>query len=270
MKKHLLVLFALALVTLPVAPQAGKPEENKPTDIRIVQAPDKDPYDKAAFWINVVLAVVGTVGIGVGLGTLLFLRKQVNEMRLQRNSMDETLKAIQKQADLMKEQGERENKTLILQYRPKIIVRNAKVLNFSIELGQPWECEVRFQVVNTGGTPAYIQNYSYIQMVTAIAPEMGKTDIKWADPTQLSGVTLNPGQSMTVDETICVGANFDLKWENFNQGFKETPLRFMYFTGVIEYVDDLNTPRSTGIHRQFDPKTREFIPKEEREQEYSD
>lgn len=35
-------------------------------DVRVTSAPGKDRYDKAAFWISVVLAAAGIAGIGVG------------------------------------------------------------------------------------------------------------------------------------------------------------------------------------------------------------
>jgi hypothetical protein len=66
------------------------------------------------------------------------------------------------------------------------------------------------------------------------------------------------------------GVLFDVDWENFNQGLKTQPLRFVSLMGVIYYIDDLNIPRSTGINREFDPKTRDFVPRKDSEQEYSD
>jgi hypothetical protein len=45
-------------------------------DVRIVSAPAKDRYDKSAFWINAVLAVIGALGIGAAFITLRKLERQ--------------------------------------------------------------------------------------------------------------------------------------------------------------------------------------------------
>jgi hypothetical protein len=205
---------------------------------------------------NIALVVVGIFGV---IAAILTLRKIKKQTDLMAGQLDE----MQKSRDL-------ENKTLILQYRPKIIVRNAQALQFSFELEEPWECEVRFQVVNTGGSPAYITPGSYIQLVSALGHNAGKIELKWGDRYQVSEVALEAGQSITVEEYFPAGVTFDLQWETFKQGVKADPLRYIIFTGVIYYDDSLNIPRSTGIHRNFEPKTGNFNPNKESEQEYSD
>jgi hypothetical protein len=60
----------------------GKPID-EPKTVRVI-LPAKDGYDRWAFWISVVLAGVGILGIGVGICTLLFIKAQVLEMRRQR------------------------------------------------------------------------------------------------------------------------------------------------------------------------------------------
>jgi hypothetical protein len=246
----------------PSTPQP-KSEQHVLADVQVIRAPNKDSYDIAAFWLSTILAGIGIAGVIVGIITLRYLRKQAGEMQLQRKVMVRSLRA-------MRQQGERENKTLILQYRPKIMVRNAKALQFSFELGKPWECEVRFQVVNTGGSPAHVMAGSHIQLAAAVGHDIGKIEIKWGEELQISSVTLGPGQAMTVDECLPTGAQFDIQWENFNQGLETQPHRYLYLAGIIYYEDDLDIQRSTGIYRGFDPKTREFTPKRETEQEYSD
>lgn len=66
-----------------IAPQQTNDQSVQPAkgehvdaDVRIVTAPRKDSYDKAAFWATIALVVVGFAGIGVGLGTLLILKRQ--------------------------------------------------------------------------------------------------------------------------------------------------------------------------------------------------
>ena len=54
--------------------------------------------------MNVSLAVVGFAGIGVAVFTLLKVKTQADEMKLQRQAMEDTLTEIRRQADLMEAQ----------------------------------------------------------------------------------------------------------------------------------------------------------------------
>jgi hypothetical protein len=62
-------------------------KEHVDADVRVIQTPAKDRYDKAALGVNLILAIVGIFGIGIGICTLLFIRAQVVEMRRQRIAM---------------------------------------------------------------------------------------------------------------------------------------------------------------------------------------
>lgn len=62
-------------------------EQHVEENVKVISLPAKDWEDKAAFWVNLALAVVGFLGIGVGVCTLIFLRRQVEEMRRQANLM---------------------------------------------------------------------------------------------------------------------------------------------------------------------------------------
>jgi hypothetical protein len=66
-----------------IAPPQGSSQSAQPAqekhvdaDVRIVSSPGKDSYDKAAFWATIALALVGFVGIGVGIRTLRILKRQ--------------------------------------------------------------------------------------------------------------------------------------------------------------------------------------------------
>jgi hypothetical protein len=60
------------------ATEDGKTKD-EPKTVRII-LPAKDDYDYWAFAINAVLAGVGLIGIGIGLGSLCILRKQTNHI----------------------------------------------------------------------------------------------------------------------------------------------------------------------------------------------
>lgn len=83
-----------------------KPDQHIQADVRIIQSPAKDRFDKAAFWISFVLALVGITGVGVGIATVLYIKRQAFEMGYQRIVMRRTLNAIRRQADTMQTQAD--------------------------------------------------------------------------------------------------------------------------------------------------------------------
>jgi len=242
-----------------------------------VEANEKKDNDRDLATYTLFLAIFTAVLVVVSGGQGYFLYKQAKLLKTHASHLDELAnastvssgvmtgigEAITRQAELM-------SKTMILQYRPKIIVRNAKVLNSSFEFGKPWEFEVTFQVVNAGGTAARVSAQSYIQMASTIGHDVGRIEIKWGEVRYLGAITLQPGQSVTIKDSVLAGVTFNIDWENFNQGIKVSPIHAVHFTGAIFYADDLNIPRSTGMHRGLEPKSREFTANKETEQEYSD
>ncbi len=80
-------------------------------DVRVVSTPPRDHYDVAAFWINFALAIAGFLGIGVGVGTLIFLRGQVAEMRQQRVLMKRTMNTMRRQTGILAESVEAAKET---------------------------------------------------------------------------------------------------------------------------------------------------------------
>jgi hypothetical protein len=198
------------------------------------------------------------------------MKRQRGYMRLQWKAMGVQATHMAGQLTEMQESRKIENRTLILQYRPRIVIRNAKVLNFSFELGEPGECEMRFIMVNTGGSPAYITAGGFIQLLSLIGHNVGKIEIKDGDRVAISQFTLQPGQQVTVEEVLPTGTVNNLEWANFREGIQTEPLKYLYLIGTIYYLDDLNIPRATGIHRKYNPKSEDFEPQKESESEYTD
>jgi hypothetical protein len=101
-----LAILALAL-SFVASGSAQRTGDSKATDdqktVRII-LPPKDKYDYWAFGINVALAGIGVLGIGVGVCTLMFIKAQVVEMRRQRIAMQRTLGVIRTQARHMADQ----------------------------------------------------------------------------------------------------------------------------------------------------------------------
>jgi hypothetical protein len=255
----------------PVVPQGAdgaelqsKAEKHVHADVWVVQTPKKDGLDYAAFWINFALAIAGFAGIGVGICTLLFLRRQTSEIKRQADFMEGQLKEMQRVSEL-------ERATLILQYRPRIIVRSASVKKFSDEVGnvisQPVRCVVAFQIVNTGGAPAHIVDGD-IYLLSARLVDPGE-EIEFRESTHV-GIgprTLQPGERENIEVALDTRIPNDARWVEFYKGASSHAI---FLLGSIWYRDDLEIPRQTGIHRKYDPSNRRFEPKKNDEEEYSD
>jgi hypothetical protein len=244
---------------------ALKDETNKhvDADVWVKESPKKDAYDKAAVWINAILAVFAFAGILVGVFTLCYLRKQADEMRRQRKVMLRSLRA-------MREQGERENKAIVLQYRPRIIVRHARALTFSEEIDQKTitisetvRCVVAFQIVNGGGSSAHIVEGDVHLLSVRMGSDKEDAEITESTHIGISPRTLQPGEREPIQ--------FGLDTRISNYAFYKSGDTFSVFLiGTIWYRDDLGIPRQTGLHRSYDMKTKLFTPRKDSEEEYSD
>lgn len=168
-----------------------KNEHHVDADVKVITLPPKDWQDVATFWINVALAFVGCIGIGIGVCTLIYLRKQAGEMRLQRKVMVRSLRA-------MREQGERESKTIVLQYRPKVVVRSARATGLGIEPDVPGVCKLEFLLVNLGGSPAHILDGSSVQLWSYTASNVDNIKFVHGSDVQLEKATLEAGQRTTI------------------------------------------------------------------------
>jgi hypothetical protein len=239
-------------------------QDNKKPEAHTDTSDNRSPWLYAALknpdWWLVIIA--GLTGIAVAY--------QAREMKRATEATGVQATHMAGQLTEMQESRKIENKTLILQYRPKIIVRNVKALQFSFELGEPGECEIRFILVNTGGSPAYISQGSYVKLMSCIAHDIGNIQFKDGDAFLIQPFTLQPGEQVIIEETLPTGFQNDLQWENFKQGIKTDPLRYLFFGGNIYYSDDLNIPRSTGISRGYHPENKKFTAREGEEEEYTD
>jgi hypothetical protein len=250
-----------------------------------INPPKRDLADWGYWAFSGLLVIVGGLQVWLLFKTLTAIQRQGDQMehqtkalRRQGVSMRRQTTILRKSATLMEgrltemqKSREIENKTLILQYRPKLIVRSAKALQFSFDLGKPWECEFEFTVVNTGGAPAYIGAGTKIVLMSCIAHDIGSIDLKEGDTFwPKEPISLQPGEEMIVHESLPTGAIFDLDWENFRRGIEGEIRRYIFLFSRIYYTDDLKIPRSTGVNRRYDAKTKTFIPKKDEEEEYAD
>jgi hypothetical protein len=199
--------------------------------------------------------------------TLLAIAEQTSETAKAAKATRDSVGHIERQAGIMeaqlaemKQSRAIETKTLLLQYRPKIIVRDARASDFNVaELGNPAQGKVQLTLVNTGGTPANILG-GWIALWSAQSSVSVPLEIKQGEEAQFSALTLQPGERETLERELDTGTTNDIQWANFHQAIKTDPLKYIYLVGKLVYRDDLGIPRQTGIHRVYDPKTKTFTP----------
>ena len=247
-------------------------------------ADDRQIQGKLALYTEMLVAV-GFLQFVALAGTLWIVRRQVEIMDKQTEIMNthaghlenlaiaadasskattEIQTAIQKQAELM-------GKTLVLQFRPKVIIRFAGASEFNLaDLGKPATAKVRLNIVNSGGSPAHIS----VGKVALWWTEMSRShsrriEIHEGTERELGEFTLQPGKQCRWEETLDMNAINDLQWVNYHEGLATEDNRTLILVGGLYYTDDLSIPRSTGIHRNYDPKMMNFRAADD-EGEYAD
>jgi hypothetical protein len=164
-----------------------------------------------------------------------------------------------------------QTRTLILQYRPRIIVRGAKASNFNVaDLGEPARANIKFSVINTGGTPARITGGYFALWSLEATKAPAPIEFQRGGDNPIVGFDLQPGQETVLERTASAGVTNDIQWANYHQALQTEPRRYIYLVGALLYLDDLDIPRQTGINRCYDPKTRTFLPEKNSDQEYAD
>jgi hypothetical protein len=277
--KAWIITGLLVIVFQSVPKQADKPSANQQTgnqssqnttapqpSIRPSTNPEQNSSDGKAqkpTWCEQVAApvVANWPLLAVAIWGILVARRTLNAIETQGNLMDKQLKEMEKAREI-------ETKTLILQYRPKIVVRDAKALEFNFKLGEPGEGKIQFTVVNKGGSTAYITGGT-IWLCSSIGHNVGNIETKVGQDGLIDTFALQPGEDIRISSSLPTGTENDLKWANFHAGLKAEPLLFLTILGVVHYKDDLGIPRRTGINRSYDPKTKTFTPSNS-EGEYTD
>jgi hypothetical protein len=172
-----------------------------------------------------------------------------------------TLRGINKQAALME-------KTLVLQFRPKIVVRSGDVhISNVANIGEMPTGSLDFTVANTGGSDAEI-----------IAAEVEVTVIQQLPIILFSAsevfgrFKLRAGEAVPRSVTLSGQVNEAVRWIDSNMpGTIGRASRNIYFVGIIWYEDDLHIKRSMGFYRRYDADSRRFVPiDKEDDREYGD
>jgi len=199
--------------------------------------------------------------------TLIVIAWQSAETRSAAKATEDSAEGVKSQSALMKRQADLMEKTLILQYRPKVVVRNCVAKDFNVEIGEPIKCTLAFQLVNTGGSPAsIIEGEMYLLAVSA----HDLNDIRFVEGAHgiVQERVLQPGQRENFEDILDFPIIVDAEWVEFSQGAKS--VHSLYLWGTVWYRDDLSIPRRVGIHRKYNPQKKNFPPDKDNEEEYSD
>jgi hypothetical protein len=183
-----------------------------------------------------------------------------------------TLMAIRKQAQLMDAQIKLTEKTLVLQFRPRVILRAVTLFPTSTSKHgiadlQLWQ--IAIVLVNQGGNTAHVStcgcnvywrdNYPKPHKHNPAASE------RWTD------LSLGPGEMRELViqiQELDFSAAFAVSEHVTNK--QETPYLWLICEGVITYHDDNGWTRQTGFKRQWNMETKRFEVSPDEETEYVD
>ena len=219
----------------------GKANTAKPsTDPPASHVPFKDP--------NWVLVIVGSITCGV-------ISWQSRETRRAAKASE---------------------KAIILQFRPKVIVRHVGLRredSHSETTGgqklytvESWAFDL--QIENIGGTHAVVQ--------------LGTVKIEWFSPpcifepegeSNFGEFPLKSGDERLITISIPErGSHIEtrLRHQKRSPMLKGNPAQILQVVGCLRYRDELGTTRKTGFLRTWDPRLERFIPSTDPEVEYQD
>jgi hypothetical protein len=187
---------------------------------------------------------------------------QYRMMGQHKEGLDGLLGAIKTQAEIA-------NRSLILQFRPRIVIRGGWVNGTNLaDTKQPIGGRVQFVVTNAGGTDAHIYKSGFI--VKALGDSITESGLM-DGATSIGEFTLTTGQGTTVTIPISLEMvrNIQNEFHRRNEPLS-ADTKPVHAIGNLWYKDDLGISRSTGIFRKFDPKEMMFVPEENYTSEYSD
>jgi hypothetical protein len=252
-----------------------------------------------ASWSNWALVLVGGAAAWAALKTLraikeqgAIMREQANQMTSQTRALAEsvsvakqqaedarksssdaahtaqlTLDAISEQAEHMEKQAALAGKTIVLQFRPKIVVRVGKVAIPSVHLGKEPYWIVEFTLINAGGSSCRIvEGRAKAAVITSPLPDL------FANAEVFGAIELQPGESAKrnahlSDEVIKAVREADMRWRGEMGGGIELPV---FFVGVLSYEDNIGIRRTMGWYRQYKSGNNSFILVDDPDREYAD
>ncbi len=189
----------------------GKGQQDIHADVKIVNPPEKDFYDKAPFWINLALALVGALGVGVGLFSLIQIRRQADHMS--------------KQTEILKQSADISRGSA---------VPTLRMLKFNMSGSDPLvDNEMEMTVRNYGSTSA-ILDALYVSFDDGERWPTEGTPVAYDDRGGRA-VAANSDCTLHCSPTICLVS------PRLIPRFR-TELKSLYAHGQLKYVDVFESP----------------------------
>jgi hypothetical protein len=193
--------------------------------------------------------------------TLLVIADQTAQTRRAADATRDSVEAAKRQADLME-------RTLVLQFRPKIVVRCGDIhVSTVAPLGDLSRGTLDFTIANTGGSNAKVLTCE-VEVLAFITPPSPM----FCHSHQFQSFELKPGESIPHWADLRGEVNEAIRWANLQQPgtIGRSKAKHIYFVGVIWYGDDIGTRRSMAFSRRYDPDAKRFIEVLDPDREYSD
>jgi hypothetical protein len=165
------------------------------------------------------------------------------------------------------ESAEVAERSLILQFRPRLLIRSVVVIPgdlLTIEKDRRKPTSIEFTVTNIGGSVAHItKRVSKLEFFeNHFLPPIPPYDDKMADNKELK---VSPGQHHTFSVSIA---------RSLEYGFvimgTDDIVREVYFFGYLRFRDEVGLVRSIGFCRQYDPISKRFNVVNDPDYEYAD
>jgi hypothetical protein len=214
-------------------------------------------------WSNWGLIIAASIAAAVALKTLTAINRS-NRVALK------AARATRIAAVAGKESADTARKALLLQFRPRIRVRNIVIQPIELIIGEPAHDSIlvqgypvvgQFYIVNVGGTDATVievhaeVTWQYFNMPMK-RPYEGKTGIVLCEP-----ITLKSGQSIPWPFGSTSGIDINpgriIRPEQWSESTRRP--RRLYVLGFVVYADALGFERRTAFCRYLDPAIRRFV-----------
>jgi hypothetical protein len=240
------------------------------------------------FW----LVVVGVLQALALAGTLWIVRRQAKIMDRQTGIMkahgghlenlasaadassqntEKTLLEIKRQADSMEAQAKLTERTIVLQFRPKVVVRVGQVKASNVApLMEQATGTLEITLVNTGQTNAKVLQAQFEAIAVDFGASIGNTRI--FDDSKNFTFDLVAGAFENFTIQLSGRVNDAIRWADDRLAGKVLgdATKGIYLVGFVVYMDDIGIKRQTGCFRNYSPPNKSFVPSENSDREFVD
>ena len=210
---------------------------------------EEDNEQKLAGYTLWLVIVTGLLVV-TGIVQAYILVRQEKILHGARDEIRSQAKQTERQADLM-------GTTLILQFRPKLVVSGGEVRDINVaEFLEQGGGTLTFVIGNSGGSPAHIIN----SKIVVKRQSAGSAHSIFDGAISLGEFSLQPGERVEKEIAVSGGETSAIAIAMAKARFQKltAPVEAIYFLGVVFYRDDLGLVRSMGFNRIYDAESQRF------------